>query len=332
MPCLDVVPTIARVGELRIRAMTAADAAAVDDLLTAAEAVDRTDEHFNLEDVLEEVENPMIDVSRDWLVAEVDGRVVAQSRLLPRAPAAGRVSVAVDGTVDPAHRRQGIGSRLVPLMVERAREYVRELGEDLVPVITGHAPSDNADQAALFARSGLHPDRWSFVMIADLATWVGDEPEVPDGYRLTTWEGIDHEEMREAHNRAFAGHYGFTPWTAQMWDQWVASVRSLRSEHSLVLRGPEGDIAAYVQTSEFEAMEEAIGVKEAYVAKVGTLEAHRRRGLAALLLSTALARYRAAGFDRAALDVDSENPTGALGLYERVGFRTTMRWTSYRST
>ena len=52
--------------------MTAADAAAVDDLLTAAEAVDRTDEHFNLEDVLEEVENPMIDVSRDWLVAEVE--------------------------------------------------------------------------------------------------------------------------------------------------------------------------------------------------------------------------------------------------------------------
>ena len=37
-------------------------------------------------------------------------------------------------------------------MVERAREYVRELGEDLVPVITGHARRTTPDQAALFAQ------------------------------------------------------------------------------------------------------------------------------------------------------------------------------------
>ena len=41
-------------------------------------------------------------------------------------------------------------------------------------------------------------------------------------------------------------------------------------------------------------------------------------------------RYREEGFDRAALDVDSENPTGALGVYERVGFTTQRRWTNYR--
>ena len=34
---------------------------------------------------------------------------------------------------------------------------------------------------------------------------------MPDGYTLATWEGVDHEEMRAAHNRAFVGHYGFTP-------------------------------------------------------------------------------------------------------------------------
>ena len=70
-------------------------------------------------------------------------------------------------------------------------------------------------------------------------------------------------------------------------------------------------------------------MREAYVAKVGTLDAHRRRGLAGVLLQIALERYRDAGYDRAALDVDSENPTGALGVYERAGFRTTKRWTTY---
>ena len=115
-----------------------------------------------------------------------------------------------------------------------------------------------------------------------------------------------------------------------MWSQWVADSRNFRPALSLLVRGPEGDVAAYLQTSEFDAVEEASGIKEAFVAKVGTLEQHRRRGLASTLLQEALRRYREAGFVRAALDVDSENPTGALGVYERVGFVVDQRWTNYR--
>ena len=55
------------------------DAAAINDLMAAAEAVDRTDEHYSVEDVLEELDNPMIDLARDWVVVEVDGRIVAHT-------------------------------------------------------------------------------------------------------------------------------------------------------------------------------------------------------------------------------------------------------------
>jgi mycothiol synthase len=41
---------------------------------------------------------------------------------------------------------------------------------------------------------------------------------------------------------------------------------------------------------------------------------------------------RAAGYDEAALAVDSENPTGALGVYRRVGFAVESRWTNYAMT
>ena len=33
--------------------------------------------------------------------------------------------------------------------------------------------------------------------------------------------------------------------------------------------------------------------------------------------------------DEASLDVDSENPTGALGVYQRAGFAVESRWTNY---
>jgi ribosomal protein S18 acetylase RimI-like enzyme len=38
------------------------------------------------------------------------------------------------------------------------------------------------------------------------------------------------------------------------------------------------------------------------------------------MLTQALALFRAEGLERAALDVDTQNPTGALRLYEKHGF------------
>jgi len=325
-----VGPTIRCVSDFSTRPVTRDDARALNDLLAAAEAVDRTEEHYSVEDVLEELENPMVELERDWLVAERDGQVVGQSRLMPRAPDDGKVSLGVDGVVHPDHRRTGIGSHVVALMVSRAHEYARERG--LEPVVTGSAPSSNTDLESVFRRNGLLPERWSFVMEADLhAHGVGSvEPAVPGGYTLSTWVGVDPEEMRAAHNIAFIGHYGFTPWGVEMWRQWVSGSRNLRPELSLLLREGSGAVAAYIQTSEFDAVIEATGKRDAFVAKVGTAPGHRRRGLASVLLRIALHRYRQAGFDQSSLDVDSENPTGALAIYERAGFRTTMRWTNYR--
>lgn len=314
--------------DFETRPMTTDDVAGVHALLAAAEAVDRTEEHYAVEDIVEELENPMIDPSKDWVLAISEKKVVGHSRVLPRAPADGAISVALDGTVHPAYRRGGIGSHLVPLMVARARAHVRERGEELRPVITATGLSDDADLARILEKEGFGPTGWSFVMLGEVAD-SPTEQALPDGYTLHTWEGVDDEEMRVAHNLAFPGHPGFTPWSPEMWSQWVSCSRSFRPSLSLVARDADGAVAAYLQTSEYDAVAEATGIREAYVAKVGTLEEHRRRGLAGLLLQDALRRYRDEDFDRAALDVDSENPSGALGIYERAGFRTAVRWTKF---
>ncbi|MEO5653394.1 MAG: GNAT family N-acetyltransferase [Marmoricola sp.] len=315
--------------DFRIRGLRRTDAPAVTDLLAAAEAVDKTGEHFNLDDLLEDIANPMIDPSRDWLVVEAGERVVAHSRLTPRAPADGALKVYVEGTVHPDFRRRGIGSELVPAIVERAVSHVHERG-DLRAVVAGQAQAGNTDLDKIFGSVGLTPDRWSFVMLADLASATDAEPAPPAGYTLSTWEGADHEELRETHNRVFVPHPGFTPWSSEMWAQWVAGSRALRPALSLILRDETGAVAAYVQSDEYDAVQQATGIREAYVAKVGTVPEHGRRGLAGTLLRIAMQRFRDAGFERASLDVDSENPSGALGIYERAGFRTETRWISYR--
>ena len=86
------------VSDFSTRPATLEDASALNDLLAAAETVDQTGEHYSVEDVVEELENPMIDLERDWLVVERDGQVVGHCGLLPRAPA--------DGTGQGLRRRR----------------------------------------------------------------------------------------------------------------------------------------------------------------------------------------------------------------------------------
>ncbi len=58
--------------------------------------------------------------------------------------------------------------------------------------------------------------------------------------------------------------------------------------------------------------------------------AWRRRGLAKALLARSLVAAREAGFTSAGLGVDAENPTGALGLYESLGFAPERTGIAYR--
>jgi len=62
---------------------------------------------------------------------------------------------------------------------------------------------------------------------------------------------------------------------------------------------------------------------------VGTLREWRGRGLATALMVRVMRLMRDAGMQDAKLDVDTENQTGAMGLYERLGFRPehrSIRW------
>ena len=88
-------------------------------------------------------------------------------------------------------------------------------------------------------------------------------------------------------------------------------------------------MAAYVQSSEFDAVFEATGVREAYVNKVGTSPTTVGGDSRARCCASRSGATATRVLTRAALDVDSENPTGALGLYQSVGFEVQQRWSNY---
>jgi ribosomal protein S18 acetylase RimI-like enzyme len=62
------------------------------------------------------------------------------------------------------------------------------------------------------------------------------------------------------------------------------------------------------------------GFSEGYTDLLGVRREFRGRGIARALLADAMRRFAAAGLDKASLDVDSENPSGALALYTKMGY------------
>ncbi len=72
--------------------------------------------------------------------------------------------------------------------------------------------------------------------------------------------------------------------------------------------------------NEYDAFRQATGRRECFIATVGVTRAARGRGIASALLGRSLGAARADGCDIATLYVGTDSPTGALTLYEHMGF------------
>ena len=305
---------------LLARPLRAADAGRWATLLQAVEEVDRRDMHLDAEDCAEELADPELDLERETLlVLDADDRAVAYQVLrLRNGPPLGPRLLA-DAAVHPAHRRRGIGTALMAA----ARRSADALGAAVVTRLS----ETGADAIALAERTGMHAVRWWSELTRDLAAPVRPVPSppgitvVPLGppYDAARWD----EPLRLAHNSAFADHWGSAAVGPTAWAHQRTGSRSFRPGSSVAALTAEGSVAGYVMSYE------SPGVRDLYVGTVGTLPSHRRRGIAGALVAQVLQGAVDQGYATASLTVDAANPTGALGVYDRAGFRLRRREVTY---
>ncbi len=62
---------------------------------------------------------------------------------------------------------------------------------------------------------------------------------------------------------------------------------------------------------------------------IGVRRPYRRKGLASVLIAQSFKVLKDFGMTEAVLSTDSENPTGALHLYEKMGFSSAKQSTVY---
>ena len=235
--------------------------------------------------------------SKEAWVWEDDGRLAASATYGMHGDAANtRGFVAVKG--------QGIGSEIL----ERGEAFARAHGAK--KILTG-APEPDAAARALFESRGYREARRFYEMEIEL-TEAPREPALPDGLVVDELREDEYEAFYDALNEAFADHW---EWHPEPFEDWLERRRGQhRDEHGpiwFVVR----DGAQLAAVTRNDASVAGGG----YVGAIGVRPAWRGKGLGKALLYRTFAEFWNRGTTRVTLDVDAQNTTGAVALYERVG-------------
>jgi mycothiol synthase len=305
---------------LTVRPLRLDDAGAVAALLAAAEPLDDTGEHVDAEDLTEWWAGTPVDFSRDGVAVEDGaGELAGYAVALPSRTFRDAYPVYLEGRVRPDLRGRGLGRALLSWLLTRGTELHAERHPEWpARLVVGVAPG-MATLEGLCRRAGLVAERW----YRDMERSLVELPPVaiPAGAELVLWTPDRDDEVRRAHNAAFTRHYGSSERDPETWHAIFTGQRAFRPDLS-VLAVADGAVVAYALAYVFEADARATGQRQIHFGQIGVLPEARGRGLATAVIAEGLRLGAANDCQTAGLNVDSDNVTGALRLYEALGFQT----------
>lgn len=316
--------------EITIRTYRPEDLPALVALINEADAIDQTERATTLEKMEHEMSFPDYFPATDCFLAWQNGRLVGYADLLlAKGDHSQEATVYTWGVVHPQWRRQGLGRRLLDRLYQRATERLGEV-ENKPVYFQCSARDVEVGRKALFESFGLKRVRY-FVNLARPINNGLPPVEMPVGYRLRTFDPeCDAETVWQVDNAAFQDHWGFMGFPLDAFEHWL-QMPHFRPELWLLAEvEASGDVVGLGLNVIDPNWLEQTGRQEGYVDTLCVLREHRQKGLGTALLAQSLRVLRQAGMEAAHLHADAENLTGAMRLYERLGFEVRKTSIAYR--
>lgn len=317
------LPALPTAVGLTWRALTPADVPAWLTLATVVEDADHALERSTEHELREQFEGSWRDAARDSIGGfDADGalRVVGWSDFRP-VPA-GTLAPELSGAVHPDLRGRGIGSALVRWLEARARQQLAAAGDSTLPArIRFYIYEHRSDARAVAEAAGFTPIRWFVDMRRDLSAPL-PEVTVAAGFAIEPYTDERADEVRVTYNEAFVpDHWGSNPYDAEAWALHTVRNDKFRRDWSFVVIATDtGRMVGYLLSGAYDQDWAAQGYTEGWTDILAVRREARGRGLAAALLVAAMRAYATGGMQYAGLDVDTDNPSGAFGLYSRLGY------------
>jgi GNAT superfamily N-acetyltransferase len=265
--------------------------------------------------------NPFVDM---LLVQDESGRLVAFTRISWVINDEGSQIFRFALTVHPDWRSLELNQVLLQWAQARVAEITKEApyaGRRLLLPIVRNALTEMACIAA-FEAQGYRPVRFINQMTRDLNQPIELLP-LPDGLELRPVPASQYRALTLATDEAFRDHWGHAPFSDESFEQWVASPEFKPDLWKVAWDGDQ--IAGGILNFFDEDANRQLNTKCGWTDPIFTRRPWRMRGLARALIMLSLQMFKEMGFTEANLYADTQNLSGAFGLYERCGYKSILR-------
>jgi mycothiol synthase len=234
--------------------------------------------------------------------------------------------------------RAGVAAALLEWAITHTRARMSENPTERPTVLQAWVTNEAkpAERMALLNANGFEPVRFGYFMVRDLNEPI-EIPDLPDGLVVRPVTPDDDRPIFDALHEAFRDHWGYAPPPDfdSDFDEWRSwPLRNPDLYQVAFARNGDGQeqVAGMVLNFIAEEDNRVFGLNRGWADPICVRRPWRKQGVARGLIMRSLRLLADRGLTEAALGVDTQNPNGALQLYESCGFRANMRSVTMRKT
>lgn len=243
---------------------------------------------------------------------------VIGTALVIHRPGDDEVTAHFVGHVHIDHRRKRLGEQLFEWAENESKSIYRKSETDKPLNFRASCRDFMTDRIALFESKGMAPVRYSIEMRCELDQ-VKSNYSLPSNMEIVNWSDDQDDALRQAFNLAFKEHWGVRELDAEDWRKRFIETPYFRPDLTYLVYADDQLVGFCLAECHVDSNEQS-GREEVYIEIIGVHPEWRGRRIASGLMTYAMAYYRAQGFTHASLNVDADNGTNAIALYQKLGF------------
>ncbi len=300
----------------------------IQEIVEKASIADEEDHISTLEDIRHDYEhltnsNP----DTDMIFAEVEGETVAYSRVgwYQEEKPNHRIYYHFVNIL-PEWRYKGLEDTMAKWCEARLTEIASDHPKDSQRFLQTYSEEGKPELKKVLRTLGYTPARYGFHMSRPLENIP--EAELPEGIEARPVKAEDARKIWEASVEAFRDHWGFSEPDKDEFESYKTSKFFQPDLWQVAWDGDE--VVSSVMNYINHDYNEKTNSKRGWTENISTRREWRRRGIARALIVRSMHMHKALGLTEVALGVDTENPNGALQLYQSLGYQQEKTFITYR--
>ncbi len=241
----------------------------------------------------------------------------------------GQIFYTHDAPLDPAWRLPGLRRALLEWNEAVARVIASGTSRGGEGMYESWANFEENEWKSLLLEEGYEPYNHLLEMIRPDLENIPDLP-LPEGVEVRPARPEHYRAIWEMAKESMKDHRDFsdTDYSEARYAEWLKGPEIQPHLWQIAWAGDEvvGMVRSFIRDGE----NEELGVLRGHTEHIHVSREWRRKGLASALLARSLILLRENGMKDATMDVDAFNLSGAVRVYERLGFRKTNHFAFFR--